>query len=223
MERRDRLRAAAILGFALFALLSVDQVAHGPVYQADFPLNDAVGRLDATGWPVHAVGNALSLPGSSRVAPVLLIAATAVLLWWRRFSLAAWCLASGSLVGLLNPWLKGIFQRPLPAFIGERFPHSYAYPSGHTMGAAGTVGVAILLVAEGYIATQRLAAEPARQVRLGALIAWGALSLLVGVGRILAQHHWLSDVLGAWAISAGLACTTVLVATLPRGRANAPA
>jgi undecaprenyl-diphosphatase len=220
MERREWLWAGAIVGLALFALLAADQVLHGPVYQLDFPVDAAMDRLDATGWPIHAVGNALSLPGSSRVAPPLLIAATAILLWWRQRSLAAWCLASGTLIGFLNPWLKGLFQRPLPPFIVDRFPHSYAFPSGHTMGAAGTIGVAILLVAEGHIARQRLAAGPARQVRLGALIAWGALSLLVGVGRVLAQHHWISDVLSAWAISAGLACTTVLVATLPRRRAS---
>ncbi|MEA3203045.1 MAG: undecaprenyl-diphosphatase [Thermoplasmata archaeon] len=220
MERRDGLRAGAAVGFVLFALLAVDQVAHGPVYRLDFPVDAALTRLDATGWPIHAVGNALSLPGSGRVAPPLLVAATAILLWWRQRALAAWCLASGALVGLLNPWLKGLFARPLPPFIVDRFPHSYAFPSGHTMGAAGTVGIAILLVAEGHIARQRLAAGPARQVRLGALIAWGALSFLVGVGRVLAQHHWISDVLAAWAISAGLVCTTVLVATLPRGRAS---
>jgi membrane-associated phospholipid phosphatase len=211
MERRDWLLAGTITGFALFAVLALDQAAQGPVYRLDFPVDAAMARLNATGWPIHAVGNVMSMPGSSAFAAPCLVAATALLWSWRRRNLAAWCLASGTLIGLLNPWLKGVFQRPLPPFIFSRF-HSYAFPSGHTMGAAGTVGVAILLLAEGHITRQGLEEDAARRVRRRALAAWAVVSLVVGVGRILAQNHWLSDILAAWSVSVGLVCLTLLAA-----------
>jgi dephospho-CoA kinase/membrane-associated phospholipid phosphatase len=212
MGRREGLLAGAIAGFGLFALLAIDQAAHGPVYRLDFPLDAFLTRLSAAGWPIHPVGNVLSLPGSSMVALPAMLLATVVLWMWGRPRLAAWCLGAGTLTGLLNVWLKAYFQRPLPPYIYGRF-HSFAFPSGHTMGAAGTVGIAILLLAEGHVARHGLEADAARTVRRRVLALWIALSVVVGIARLLAQNHWLSDVLAAWALSAGLACATVLLAT----------
>ncbi|HEX2066985.1 MAG TPA: phosphatase PAP2 family protein [Candidatus Thermoplasmatota archaeon] len=223
MDHRAWLWTGTVVGFALFALLAIDQVHRGPVYQTDFPVDAALDRLDATGWPIHAAGNWMSLPGSPVVDAPLLVAAT-VLLWrWGQRRLAAWCLGAGALAGLLNVWLKALFQRPLPPFIHDRFPDSFAFPSGHTMGAAGTLGIAILLLAEGHVTRRGLAGPAASRVRRRAVAVWAGVSLTVGIGRVLAQHHWVSDIPSAWAISAGLVCATVLLATRPRARPDASA
>jgi dephospho-CoA kinase/membrane-associated phospholipid phosphatase len=220
MERRDWLLAGVIVGSALFVLLAMDQVLHGPVYTIDFPVDAEMTRLNATGWPIHVVGNWMSLAGSTTIDAPALVVATVVLWVWGQRRLAAWCLGAGALTGLLNVWLKAYFQRPLPPFIYDRFK-SFAFPSGHTMGAAGTLGIALLLLAEGHVARHGLVGPAARRVRLRALAAWGAVSLVVGVGRVLAQHHWVSDVLGAWAVSAALVCGTVLASAWRPGRRGA--
>jgi membrane-associated phospholipid phosphatase len=203
--------AGVLVGGALFGVLAVDQVLHGPVYQADFPVYAATDQLVAQGIAIHPWGNLMSQPGSALVDAPLLVAATVTLWLWRRRDLASWCLGIGTAIGWLNPLLKAVFQRPLPPFIHARFPHSYAFPSGHTMGAAGTLGIAILLLAEAHVWRKGLTGRDAQGIRMLAIGVWVSLSLICGVGRILAQHHWISDVLAAWAISPALVCGGLLL------------
>ncbi|HUR60770.1 MAG TPA: phosphatase PAP2 family protein [Candidatus Thermoplasmatota archaeon] len=211
MNRDEWLRTGLWGGLILFAAITVDQVLEGPILQADFPVDDVMTSLAAKGWPIHPIGVFLSTPGSSLVdAPALVLATVALWAWGQR-RLATVCLASGALNGFLNSVVKELVHRPLPPHIFDRWPDSYAYPSGHTMGATGTVGIAILLLAEGWIRRQRMDAVATQRIRRRAVAAWLTMSAVVGVARVLAQHHWVSDILGAWPFSIALVCGTLLL------------
>jgi membrane-associated phospholipid phosphatase len=90
----------------------------------------------------------------------------------------------------VNDLLKGIFQtpRPDPAVVRVIYPESgggYAFPSGHSQGAA---------VFWGTIAWQL----KRTWVWISALI----LIVAVGVSRLYLGVHWPIDVVGGWAIGA---------------------
>ena len=97
---------------------------------------------------------------------------------------------------LLVDALKGALARPRPLG-GEYLVESMAFPSGH---AANSMTV--------YLAITLLALPP-RGRRAGAIAAI-ALSLLIGVTRIILGVHWTSDVIGGWAL--GIAAAMLAVA-----------
>jgi undecaprenyl-diphosphatase len=211
VNREGWLRVGAAGGVAAFVLLGLDQALHGPLYTLDSPADGWVTRIAAAHPWVHPVGQAMSFAGASFIDATALVLATLALLAWGQRRLAAMCLAAGALNGVLNFVLKQAFQRPLPPFIVDRYPHGFAFPSGHTMGATGTLGVAVLLLAEGRIRRKGLLPEAAHRLRVQAATLWLSVAAVVGAGRIVAQNHWLSDVLAAWALSLGLVCATLLL------------
>lgn len=88
---------------------------------------------------------------------------------------------------LLVDLLKGALGRPRPLG-GEYLVESMAFPSGHAANSM-TVYLAIALLA-----------LPRRHRRAGAVAAI-ALSLVIGVTRIILGVHWTSDVVGGWALA----------------------
>jgi undecaprenyl-diphosphatase len=117
-----------------------------------------------------------------------------LLLWRRRTSLAgAWLLA---LCGnsLLNPSLKGYFERVRPVHDAAIVNASgFSFPSGHSSGS---------LVAYGMLAYLALRTLPPRwRVRAGvpAMLLAGLAALITGVSRVVLQVHYPSDVLAGWA------------------------
>ncbi len=134
---------------------------------------------------VTALGSALVL------APVGLVGAI-VLAWYRRRGLlAAWSVLLGGML-LLNLALKYSFQRPRPTFPDpvtvEPMP---SFPSGHSLGA---------LVCYGLIAYMLVLALPRRRARLAVLAAAGLVILSIGFSRLYLGVHYLSDVMGAYAV-----------------------
>ena len=200
-----------------FVLLALDELYKGALYHLDFTLDDAMTRW-AQAWPtVHDIGNGLSQPGSGTVATAV-VAGCAILLWLWSDRRRAVFLVAGALAGALAVTiLKPAIGRPLPSFIAARFPHGYGFPSGHTIGATVSLGLAILFVAEAWIARRHPSPARAAAVRRQAVAAWFTLSVIVGIARVLAQNHWASDVLGAWSLGVALVCATLLAAGEWRG------
>lgn len=87
----------------------------------------------------------------------------------------------------------------------ESFPTrpGRAYPSGHTMGATLSWGVALLL---GLRAVQRR-----RGFDPWAVGAWAAIAFVGGISRIPVYAHWWTDVVGAWLLGASLLALAILV------------
>lgn len=119
---------------------------------------------------------------------------------------ASWPSWSGS------TWLlKFTLQRDLTP-VADGAWYRYSFPSGHTVGAAADTGLLILLAAQRRIGRGR--ANPRRTWAV-AVGAWAFLVLSTGVGRVLAQKHWASDVVGSLGIGVALACAILLVAGIP--------
>jgi undecaprenyl-diphosphatase len=138
--------------------------------------------------------------------PVLVVSATAALVWWLREndrSDAALAVGITPLVAAaLGQSFTSFFAQPEPpGAVGS--PNGQAeeatFPSGHTTGVtAEALGTAYVLMREGL-------ASPAI---VGSLVAW---PLVVGATRVYRDRHWASDILAGWLAGTGVAALTALV------------
>jgi undecaprenyl-diphosphatase len=114
---------------------------------------------------------------------------------------AAWMATAVVLVGPVTTLLKDYFGRVRPDFDegGARLD-SLSYPSGHASGIATLVTVGLIL------AWPLLAARARRWW----LVAGVVVVLLVGLTRMWLGVHFLSDVVGGWALGVGCSLLTAL-------------
>lgn len=154
-------------------------------------IDTAVGAYTQLGEAVlvtllaTAVAVGLSLRWRSWT-PVVLVAAT----------------AAGSLT--LTVVGKAVVDRARPPLTDAVPPYelSTSFPSGHSLNSMAMAGIVCYLIYCG----QRRAWSRTLTVAAGALFV-----ITIGLSRIYLGHHWLTDVLAAWAL--GLAwVTTVVVA-----------
>lgn len=218
LARRLRRRLAAhevlavtlAIGFVLTAALTA---LAGAVYDSvteadgiavlDQPaLRAAVGAR--TSWG-NQVGTAYTNVGGTIGMPLLAaVVAIGLALAWRRWTpvvLIAFT-ASGSLALTVTGKVVVGRTRPPLADAVPPFEHSASFPSGHALNSIAIAGiVAYLLVRE-----QRSRRARALTVSLAA-----AFAFTMGLSRVYLGHHWLSDVVVAWAL--GLAWLTVVIVT----------
>ena len=180
---------AAALVFAILLLLVRLQWA--PLESADHGAAADINSLIAGHAALVTVVKAVTFLGSNGVLWIVIGAATVILAIRRQWRLAVYLLVTGagaltldpvlkSLVGLLRP----VVAHPIAHGTGDSFP------SGHSLGSIVCYG-AILLV---FLPAARGRWRPAFIAVIAALIA------LIGISRILLGVHYLSDVLGAWAL-----------------------
>ena len=213
--------AGVAAGLALFGILAWDGIAHGPVYRTDSIVNDWVGDRADDGWPTRTAGEALSLPADPAVATVVVLA-FAILWWiWGERRIATWAIVGGGGAALLLTLLKLAFERERP-LLSELAPHSYSFPSGHTLTAAAALGILIVMGTQVHVDRRRMHGDQARRAWRSALTAWIALSFLVGMARVLAQRHWMSDVLASWCLGLAMVCAVLRAAGVPRRRTLLP-
>jgi undecaprenyl-diphosphatase len=93
--------------------------------------------------------------------------------------------------GLVDTAVKVIVNRPRPE-IDEPLIHAFgkSFPSGHAMSSVVTYG-ALLLV---------LLPALRRRGRLVAYVSTAVLILAIGLSRLMLGVHYVSDVLGGWAL-----------------------
>lgn len=128
-------------------------------------------------------------------APALLVVSLVVvglLLWQRRYGLAAaWPIAAiGG--GLASEGIKNLFQRPRQEYAGST--PGWSFPSGHSMRAMVFYG----LVA--YVVVSMLPRRGARLAVLGVVVL---VVLGVGFSRIYLSKHYVSDVSASFCFGAG--------------------
>lgn len=133
------------------------------------------------------MGNSLTL--------VILAGGVLVICWYAR-ELAAGILACASLISLpINMILKNMFDRERPGenevrvVPGPRW--GFSFPSGHAMGSAAFYGFLAFLF------HLHIINPTARALAVAVCIL---LPTFVGVSRIYLGAHWLSDVVGGWAL-----------------------
>jgi membrane-associated phospholipid phosphatase len=209
VPRRRAVRAvpAALLTVAgclvLLALLGAGVRTHfGPQLRLDGAVSEELYAGDGRAGALSALLDVLTVPGVSWFRFVVFLPVLVLLLRRRAWWTAAWLVTAVVLVGPLTWLLKDYFGRVRPDFAegGARY-ESLSFPSGHSSGIATLVTVALIL-AWPLLATR---------ARRWALAAGAALVLLVGLTRIWLGVHFLSDVVGGWALGVGWSLLTALL------------
>jgi membrane-associated phospholipid phosphatase len=211
-----RALAAAVAGIALLLALGAGVlVGWAPQVRLDESVSRALYAGDDRSVTTDVLLEVLTTPG---VVWFRVVVSLPVLFWLgtrRAWRTAGWVVAANVLVAPVTVLLKDAFGRVRPAFEnGGAGYDGLSFPSGHSSGIATLVTIALVL------AWPRLAA---RHRRL-ALAAGAGLAVLVGLTRMWLGVHFLSDVVGGWAL--GVAWTLLVAAAfdaLPGGRGALPA
>jgi membrane-associated phospholipid phosphatase len=183
----------------------------GPQLRLDGIVSDALYAGDHRAVPLSDLLAVLTAPGLSWFRFIVFLPVLVLLLRLRAWWTAAWPVTAVVLIGPLTGLLKIYFGRVRPDFAegGARL-ESLSYPSGHSSGIATLVTVALIM------------AWPllAGRARYWALAAGVLLVLLVGLTRMWLGVHFLSDVVGGWALGVGWSLLTALLfGALAEGRA----
>jgi undecaprenyl-diphosphatase len=136
-----------------------------------------------------------------------------VLLWRRRWWLAAeWTLATGG-SGLMIVFLKQQFARVRPEHLhGFETAHGWSFPSGHAAGSTAVYGMLC------YLALRK--SPP--QWRPAILVAGVMLVITIGMSRVVLQVHFLSDVMAGFAVASLWLAGCVAASAALRGKLAKP-
>jgi undecaprenyl-diphosphatase len=179
---------AALIFAVLLVLVRLQWL---PLESVDHGAAAGINRLIAGDhWVVAGVKTVTCL-GSTAVLCAVIGTAAVVLALRKRWELAIYLMVTGAGALVLDPVLKSIVGRLRPDV-----PHPIAhgtgnsFPSGHSLGSIVCYG-AVLLV---FLPAARGRWRPTFVTVIVTLVA------LVGISRVLLGVHYLSDVVGAWAI-----------------------
>ena len=198
----------ALLGAGVLVELGPQMDVDGEVSEALYAGDDRAPALDG-------LLEALTAPGLTVVRALLFVPVLVWLLVRSAYRTTLWVLMAILPVAPLTELLKEVFGRVRPDFdLGGARYESLSYPSGHSSGIATLVTVALVLAWPALVP----------RFRRWWLTVGIVLVVLVGLTRMWLGVHYLSDVLGGWALGVGW---SLLVATaldgLPGGRAALPA
>ena len=205
--RRTHALILVAICFAVVAVLGLGVLAHfKPQMNLDGTVSETLYVGDQRPGFLNGLLQVLTEPGVTLFRVLVFLPVVVVLLVQRRFVTALWVVIPLLTIGPLNTLLKTTFGRVRPDFDkGGALLDSLSYPSGHSSGITTLVAVALLLV------WPLIAHRTARR----AVVAAGVLLVVVvGLTRMWLGVHFLSDVVGGWALGLGW---TVLVATLLGG------
>lgn len=191
LNRRARFLAMLIAALAVVftALALAMRRAEGAL--VDVTITAAIQQIDDP--MVAALMHAISVPGFWPWS-WLILAVTVVgfsLAGYRREGLFV-LLTSGA--GMLASTAKVLIERPRPVGEGIRVVSElldYSYPSGHVVGYVTFYGFVLFLT---FVLFKR------SWWRTAMLVVPALLVGLVGISRIYLGHHWVSDVVGGYAL-----------------------
>ena len=204
--------ACSAVCLAVLGVLGVGVLAEfGPQLRLDAAVSEALYAGDGRAATLDGFLEVLTALGLSTVRLVAFVPVLVLLARRRVWRTLAWVSVAIVLIGPLTTLLKELFGRIRPSFEagGARY-ESLSFPSGHSAGIATGITVALLL------------AWPllSRVARRWAVVVGVALVVLVGLTRIWLGVHYLSDVVGGWALGIGWTLlTALLLGVLPDGRA----
>ncbi len=191
----------ALVAFAWsLASLTYSAIQHTGIARGD-PRALAFFTGHRTPW-LTGLARALTWFGSGVVLwPVVVIAGLGLWQWRRR-----WLPAVLPALALAGAWagsllIKGLVGRPRPP-AADRLTvvHSWSYPSEHAAQALATWGMLALMLMAG------------RSARARVLLAAGAalIAFVVGLTRLYLGAHWMTDVLGGWALAGVWDCLLII-------------
>ena len=203
---------AAVVGFGwLFGGITEDVIKGDELAARDSPV--AAWLADhRVGW-LTATMRAITQLGSLHViGPLVALTALLLILRARRPDAAALLVTAAAGTSLLVVLVKLLIGRARPEGGMLVLVNSSSFPSAHSAQAVATYG------ALAYLAGR---AAPRWGQRVAAWTAAALIALLVGFSRLYLGVHWLSDVLGGYALGAAwLAIVITATATYQRLRSQ---
>jgi undecaprenyl-diphosphatase len=203
---------AAALLFAL--LLILVRLQWAPLESVDHRAAAGLNRLVAGHATIVSVVKAVTWLGSNGVLWTVTGTAAVVLAIRRRWRLAIYPLVAGAGVLTLDPVLKALVGRLRPVVAD---PIAYgtgdSFPSGHALGSIVCYGAVYLVFLPALRGTWRRVFTSVIAILI---VAIGASRLLLGV-------HFVSDVLGGWALGITWLGVTAFAFELSRQAGGAPA
>ena len=125
------------------------------------------------------------------MAGLALFVALILLVRRQRLLAIVWLIAPAG-GGLLDMALKRFFERDRPPFHDPAIQTTtLSFPSGHSMGS---------VVGYGLLAYLLVLVLPSRWARLAVVLGLGLLVLAIGFSRVYLGAHYVSDVLGGFAV-----------------------
>ena len=203
--------AVAVAAFVFALLLVLVRLRWAPLESADHRAAAALNRLVAGHPELVSVIKAVTWLGSTGVLWTLIGLAAVVLVIRGRWRLALYLLVTGAGALTLDPVLKALVGRLRPVVA---HPVAYgtgdSFPSGHALGSIvcyGALFLVFLPAARGWW-------------RRGFTALIVTLVAAIGISRLLLGVHYLSDVLGAWALGITWLGITALAFELSRQAAG---
>jgi undecaprenyl-diphosphatase len=185
------LLVVAFAGVAFAALLVLVRLQWAPLESVDRGTANDLNRLVAPHHVLVSVIKGVTWLGSDGVLWTVIIASALVLAIRRRWWLAAYLLIAGAGALVLDPTLKTLVGRLRPVV---SHPVAYgtgdSFPSGHSLGSIVCYGAVLVVFL------------PATRGRGRTALKWFIVALIaaIGISRLLLGVHYVSDVLGGWAI-----------------------
>lgn len=141
--------------------------------------------------------------GGSTYSPVIAaVSAAAIAVAWRRWTplvLMALATLGSVLMTVVGKAVVGRVRPPAELAVPP-LESSFSFPSGHTLNTLVVAGVVA------YLLIERCST---RWMRLALLVFAGGYAAAMGLSRVFLGHHWLTDVLVAWAL--GLAWLAIVI------------
>jgi undecaprenyl-diphosphatase len=216
---RDSRRLAplvAVTGAALlFAiLLLLVRLQWVPLESVDHGAAADINRAIAGDKTLITVVKAITWLGSDGVLWTVTGAGAVLLALRRRWRLAAYLLVAGAGALIMDPVLKSLVGRVRPV-VAHPIAHGLgnSFPSGHSLGSIVCYGAVLLVF---------LPAVRPGGWRRGFIAVIITLVALIGISRVLLGVHYLSDVLGAWALGITWLGLTAFAFELGRHALNKP-
>jgi undecaprenyl-diphosphatase len=205
--------AVTLAAAAFTILLLLVRLQWPPLESADHSAAASLNSLIAGHAAIVAVVKAVTWLGSDGVLWTVIAATTIVLAIRRRWRLAAYLLVTGAGALVLDPVLKSLVGRLRPV-VAHPIAHGTgnSFPSGHSLGSIVCYG-AVLLV---FLPAVR------GRWRTTFIAVVVALVALIGISRILLGVHYLSDVIGGWAVGIVWLGITTFAFELGRQAAGLP-
>ncbi len=201
----------AALVFAI--LLVLVRLNWHPLESADHTAAADINNLIAGQHTLVTVVKYVTMLGSTIAASAVIAAAALLLALRRQWRLMIYLIVTGVGAQVLDPVLKALVGRVRPV-VTHPVAHApgSSFPSGHSLGSIVCFGALFLVFAPATRGRGRTA--------FAATVA--AVIALVGISRVLLGVHYLSDVIGGWAIGITWLGVTSFAFELSRRAAGRP-
>ena len=199
--------------FAFVLLLVLVRLQWAPLESADHGAAARLNSLVAGHAAVVSIVKAVTWLGSGGVLWALIGMAVVVLAIRRRWWLAIYLLVTGAGVLTLDPILKALVGRLRPVVAHPiAYGRGDSFPSGHALGSIVCYGALFLVFL------------PATRGRWRRVFTTVIVTLIaaIGISRLLLGVHYLSDVLGAWALGITWLGVTAFAFELSRQATGTP-